>query len=131
MQRHLRTLVLSLSLAAGLSVGLTGCGPKATPVTIPGAVNTADAQIYVALSDLQAGIIAAQGQQAAHPTLKPILDSQIGPNYTRARDAAEAYHRALLAGQPADSTKSAAILAQVQAVAQALTAALRQVGVTK
>ncbi len=123
----MRRIVLAIGLACGLAV--TPACMKPTTVNIPGAVNNADAQIYVALSDLQAAIIAAQGQQNARPTLKPILDNQIGPNYTRARDAAEAYHKALAAGQPADSSKSAAILAQVQAVSVALTSALKTAGV--
>lgn len=117
----------SIALAVGLAlgaVGITAC-VKPTTANIPGSVSNVDAQIYVALSDLQTAIQEAQKMQPQYPAIKPILDNQIGPAYQKARDAGEAYHKALAAGKPVDST----VLNQIQAVKAALTAALKQVGV--
>lgn len=119
-----------IALALCLAFAAPSC-TKPTTANIPGAVNNADAQIYVALSDLQTAILAAQDQQTAHPSLKTVLDNNIGPAYQKAKDGYVAYHTALANGAPADASKSAAILQQIQAVQQALTAALKTAGVTK
>lgn len=124
----LRTLVLALALSVG-SVCTVSCGPRATTANIPGAVNNADAQAYVALSDLQTAINAAKDQVPAHPALKDALNNNIGPNYQKAKDAYVAYHTALVNGAPADTSKSAAILAQINALKSALAAALKEAGV--
>jgi len=121
-RRYITALVLAVGLTA--SVGTTAC-VKPTTANIPGAVTNVDAQIYVALSDLQNAIIEAQKLQPQYPAIKPILDNQIGPAYTKARNAGEAYHKALAAGQPVDST----VLSQIQAVRAALAAALKNAGV--
>lgn len=122
-RRYLAALLLAVALT--MTVGSTGC-VKPTTVNIPGAVTNLDAQIYVAVSDLQTAIIEAQKLQPQYPAIKPILDNQIGPAYQRARDAGEAYHKALATGQPADGS---AVLNQIRAVKSALTAALKNVGV--
>jgi len=120
--------VIALACVLAISAGTTSC-MKATTANIPGSINNADAQIYVELRDLQEAISAAQDQQAAHPQLKPLLDNNVGPAYQKAKDGYTAYHKALVAGAPADSSKSAAILAQINAVKAALAAALKSGGV--
>lgn len=121
-------LLLVILLSIGLALAPTAC-TKPTTANIPGAVSNADAQLYVAISDLQTAILAAQDQQAAHPSLKAVLDTNIGPAYQKAKDAYVAYHTALASGAPADASKSAEILQQIQAVQSALTAALKTAGV--
>lgn len=122
--------LLSIVLGLGL-LGTPACGPKATPANIPGALSTPDAQIYVELRDIQEAISAAQDQQASHPSLKPLLDNQVGPAYQKVKDAYVAYHQALVAGGPPSPDKSAAILTQIEAVRAALTAALKSSGASK
>ena len=127
--RFFHALLLAVLIALGSTAVLstTGC-MKATTANIPGSVNNADAQLYVAVSDLQAAIEAAKQQVPAHPALRDVLNNNIGPNYQRAKDAYVAYHTALVNGAPADASKAAVITQQIAAVQQALNAALKSAG---
>lgn len=123
------TFIIALSFGGAIAIVTTTSCTKATTANIPGSLNNADAQIYVALSDLQAGINAAKDQVPAHPSLKAVLNNDIGPNYQKAKDAYVAYHTSLVNGAPADASKAAAIVQQISAVQAGLNAALKTAGV--
>ncbi len=101
----MRNLTRSLVVAACLSLGLatTGCGPKATTATIPGALNNADAQIYQNMHTAQAAIEQAKADIAKFPQAKDTLNKVIA-SYNVVESAYQTYHATAAKGGSVDWT---------------------------
>ena len=78
---------------AGLSIVAVeqGCGPKATTVTVPGALNNTDAQIYQNMQTAQAAIEQAKKDIASFPAAKDTLNRVIA-SYNTVEAAYQTYH---------------------------------------
>ncbi len=90
----------------------------------PGAVNQFDSAAYDTLVTVQAAIEEASKQIAAYPTLKPELNKVIDA-YNTAQAAYKTYHKAVVAGQPADAAALDAMVQKLKTDALAIVAKLK------
>ncbi len=85
----MKRLILAIGLACGMAV-TPACGPKATTITVPGALNNADAQIYQDMHTAQAAIEQAKKDIASFPAAKDPLNRVIAA-YNTAEAAYQTY----------------------------------------
>jgi len=88
-----------------LALGLCGCGtPTATtPASIPGAINSVDAQLYTDLHTAQAAIEQAKVDIAKFPQFKDALNKVIA-SYNLAEAGYQTYHAGLVGGKTIDAS---------------------------